>query len=108
MESLNIDRVRAILHARLSGRGIDVDKVYITGVNTPQEKLVIYSESLVWACFLMLQEGRVPKFGGEHMGVFSERHTFDDKYRFKGLEFDEINGLGADMAKVFLAEPAMA
>lgn len=106
MENLNIERVRAILHARISGRGIDVDKVYISGVNNLEEKLVIYSESLVMACFLMLQEGRTPQFGGEHMGIFSERYTFDDNYRFKGLEFDEMNGLGADMAKIFLPQTA--
>lgn len=108
MESLNIDRVRAILHARVSCRGIDVDKVYITGVNTIEQKLVIYSESLVWACFLVLQEGRAPEFGGEHMGIFSERYTFDDNYRFNGLDFDEVNGLGADLAKIFLPETAAA
>ncbi|KPH00543.1 hypothetical protein AEQ67_07785 [Pseudomonas sp. RIT-PI-q] len=104
MEDLNIERVRAILHAKVGGRGIDVDNVYINGVNTPEDPLVTYSQTLVWAFFLKLQDGEVPYFEGEQLGLFSEAYTFDSQYRFKGLEFDEVNGLGADMAKIFLAE----
>ena len=104
MEDLNIERVRAILHAKVGGRGIDVDNVYINGVNTPEDPLVTYSQTLVWAFFLKLQDGEVPYFEGEHLGLFSEAYTFDSQYRFKGLEFDEVNGLGADMATIFLAE----
>ncbi|MFJ3368769.1 hypothetical protein [Pseudomonas sp. NPDC086251] len=104
MEDLNIERVRAILHAKVGGRGIDVDNVYINGVNTPEDPLVTYSQTLVWAFFLKLQDGEVPYFEGEHLGLFSEAYTFDSQYRFKGLEFDEVNGLGADMAKIFLTE----
>lgn len=104
MEDLNIERVRAILHAKVGGRGIDVDKVYINGVKTPEDPLVTYSQTLVWAFFLKLQDGEVPYFEGEHLGLFSEAYTFDSQYRFKGLEFDEVNGLGADMAKIFLPE----
>ncbi|WP_460147891.1 hypothetical protein [Pseudomonas sp. S2_A02] len=104
MEDLNIERVRAILHAKVSGRGIDVNKVYVNGVNALENPLVTYSQTLVWAFFLKLQEGEVPYFEGEHLGLFSEAYTFDSQYRFKGLEFDEVNGLGADMAQIFLAE----
>lgn len=104
MEDLNIERVRAILHAKVSGRGIDVNKVYVNGVNALENPLVTYSQTLVWAFFLKLQEGEVPCFEGEHLGLFSEAYTFDSQYRFKGLEFDEVNGLGADMAQIFLAE----
>lgn len=104
MEDLNIERVRAILHAKVSGRGIDVNKVYVNGVNTLEDPLVTYSQTLVWAFFLKLQDGEVPYFEGEHLGLFSEAYTFDSQYRFKGLEFDEVNGLGADMAQIFLAE----
>ena len=104
MEDLNIDRVRAILHAKVSGRGIDVDKVYINGVNTPEDLLVTYSQTLVWAFFLKLQDGEVPYFDGEDLGLFSQAYTFDSMYRFKGLEFDEVNALGEYMAQVFLAE----
>jgi hypothetical protein len=104
MEDLNIERVRAILHAKVGGRGIDVDNVYINGINTPEDQLVTYSQTLVWAFFLKLQDGEVPYFEGEHLGLFSEAYTFDAMYRFKGLEFDEVNGLGADMAELFLTE----
>ncbi|KAA0971414.1 hypothetical protein [Pseudomonas sp. ANT_H12B] len=104
MEDLNIERVRAILHARIGGRGIDVDNVYINAIHTPEDQLVIYSQTLVWAFFLKLQDGEVPYFEGEQLGVFSEAYTFDSQYRFKGLALDEVNGLGADMAKIFLAE----
>ncbi|WP_237884777.1 hypothetical protein [Pseudomonas sp. PGPR40] len=107
MEDLNIDRVRAILHAKVSGRGIDVDKVYINGAQPPDNQLVTYSQTLVWALFLRLQDGEVPYFEGEHLGLFSEAYTFDPQYRFKGLEFDEVNGLGESMAKIFLAESVM-
>jgi hypothetical protein len=102
MEDLNVERVRAMLHARVGGRGIDVDKVYINGVLSVENPQVTYSQTLVWAFFLMLQDGEVPYFEGEHLGIFSEAYTFDSKYRFKGLEFNEINGIGADIAKEFL------
>ena len=82
MEDLNIERVRAILHAKVGGRGIDVDNVYINGVNTPDDPLVTYSQTLVWAFFLKLQDGEVPYFEGEHLGLFSEAYTFDSQNRF--------------------------
>lgn len=104
MEDLNIERVRAMLHARLSGRGIDVDNVFINGIHTAEDQLVTYSQTLVWAFFLKLQDGEVPYFEGEHLGLFSHAYTFDSMYRFKGLGFDEVNGMGADIAAVFLAE----
>jgi len=104
MEELNVERVRAMLHARIGGRGIDVDKVYINGVFSLGDPLVTYSETLVWALFLKLQEGEVPYFEGEHLGVFSEGFTFDSMYRFKELDFDEINGLASNIAQVFLGE----
>ena len=104
MEDLSIERVRAILHARISGRGIDVDRVYINGVQSLEDPLVTYSQTLVWAIYLKLQDSEIPYFEGDHMGLFSEAYTFDSKYRFKGLEFDEVNGLAADIADVFLAE----
>jgi len=104
MEDLSVERVRAILHAKVSGRGIDVDKVYINGIHTVEEPLVIYSQTLVWAFYLKLQGGEVPNFEGEHLGMFSEAYTFDSMHRFKGLEFDEVNGMGADIAEVFLVE----
>lgn len=104
MEDLSIERVRAVLHARVSGRGIDVDKVYVNGVQSLEDPLVTYSQTLVWAFYLKLQDGEVPYFEGEHLGLFSQGYTFDSMYRFKGLEFDEVNGMGADIANVFLAE----
>ena len=54
MEDLNIERVRAMLHARLSGRGIDVDKVYVNGIHKFEDPQVTYSQTLVWAFFLQL------------------------------------------------------
>ena len=56
MEDLNIDRVRAMLHARLSGRGIDVDKVYVNGIHKFEDPQVTYYQKLVWAFFLQLQD----------------------------------------------------
>jgi hypothetical protein len=104
MEELSIERVRALLHAKISGRGINVDEVYITGVYSLENPLVTYSQTLVWALYLKLQDGEVPYFGGEHLGLFSKAYTFDSIYRFKGLEFDEVNGLSADIATLFLGE----
>ena len=104
MEELNIERVRAMLHARIGGRGIDADKLYINGVLSLDNPLVTYSETLVWALFLKLQEGEIPCFEGENFGVFSEGYTFDPMYRFKALDFDEINGLASSIAQVFLGE----
>lgn len=72
MEDLNIERVRDMLHARLGDRGIDVDQVYINGVYSLQDPQVIYSQTLVWALFLKFQEGKVPQFKSNHMGIFSE------------------------------------
>lgn len=103
MEDLNVDRVRAILHAKISGRGINVDEVYINGVNNLQDRLVIHSETLVMAFLISLQDRTVPNFGGEHTGVFSQPHTFDDAYRFQGLAIEEINQLGEYVGTVFLA-----
>jgi hypothetical protein len=104
MEELNIDRVRAMLHARLSGRGINVDSVYINGIHSAGNPLVTYSQTLVWAMYLILQDREVPYFSGDHLGLFSEGYTFDSMYRFKGLEFDEVNSIGAEIAKVFLGD----
>jgi hypothetical protein len=104
MEELSIERVRALLHAKISGRGINVDEVYINGVYSLENPLVTYSQTLAWAFYLMLQDNEVPYFEGEHLGLFFEAYTFDSMYRFKGLEFDEVNGLGADIAQLFLSE----
>ncbi|BFT61321.1 hypothetical protein [Pseudomonas moorei] len=102
MEELNIERVRAMLHARLSGRGINVDKVYVNGINKLDEPLVTYSQTLVWAFLLQLQDRETPYFEGEHLGLFTEPYTFDPDFRFKGLDFDELNRMGVDIAQVFL------
>lgn len=102
MEELNVERVRAMLHARLSGRGIDVDKVYVNGIHKLEDPQVTYSQTLVWAFFLKLQDREIPFFEGETLGLFTEPYTFDLAYRFKGLDFDEVNSIGADIARVFL------
>ncbi|KAB0484699.1 hypothetical protein SAMN04490202_1697 [Pseudomonas reinekei] len=104
MEELSIERVRAMLHAKLSGRGINVDEVYINGVHSLENLQVTYSQTLVWALYLELQDAQVPYFEGEHLGLFSKSYTFDSAYRFKGLEFDEVNDLAANIAKLFLSE----
>lgn len=103
METLTEDRVRAILHAKLSGRGINVDQVYINGVNNLQERLVIHSASLVTAFLMSLQDRTVPNFGGAHTGIFSQAYTFDDAYRFQGVSIEELNDLGRYTGTVFLA-----
>jgi hypothetical protein len=72
MEDLNIERVRAMLHARLSGRGIDVDKVYVNGIHKFEDPQVTYSQTLVWAFFLQLQDREIPHFEGETLGLFTE------------------------------------
>ena len=103
MEQLTKELVRAKLHARLSGRGIDVDKVYINTVASADDSTVIYSQSLVSAFFLKLQDGEVPKFVSENLGVFSEPYTFDQKYRFDGVKLDELNEMGAAIARDLLS-----
>ncbi|MHA6128573.1 hypothetical protein ACX3YD_20725 [Pseudomonas fluorescens group sp. PF-1] len=104
MEDLNIERVRAMLHARLSGRGIDVDKVHVNGIHKFEDPQVTYSQTLVWAFFLQLQDREIPHFEGETLGLFTEPYTFDPAYRFKGLDFDEVNRMGVDIARVFLGD----
>jgi hypothetical protein len=104
MEDLNIERVRAMLHARLGGRGIDVDKVYVNGIHKLEDPLVTYSQTLVWAFLLQLQDREIPYFEGEHLGLFTEAYTFDPDYRFTGLDFDELNRMGADIARIFLGD----
>ena len=103
MEQLTKELVRAKLHARLSGRGIDVDKVYINAVASADDSTVTYSQSLVSAFFLKLQDGEVPKFASENLGVFSEPYTFDQKYRFDGVKLDELNEMGAAIARDLLS-----
>ena len=103
MEQLTKELVRAKLHARLSGRGIDVDKVYINAVASADDLTVIYSQSLVSAFFLKLQDGEVPKFASENLGIFSEPYTFDQKYRFDGVKLDELNEMGAAIARDLLS-----
>ncbi len=103
MEQLTKELVRAKLHARLSGRGIDVDKVYINAIASANDSTVIYSQSLVSAFFLKLQDGEVPKFASENLGVFSEPYTFDQKYRFDGVKLDELNEMGAAIARDLLS-----
>lgn len=103
MEQLTKELVRAKLHARLSGRGIDVDKVYINAIASANDSTVIYSQSLVSAFFLKLQDREVPKFASENLGVFSEPYTFDQKYRFDGVKLDELNEMGAAIARDLLS-----
>ncbi|WP_223448062.1 hypothetical protein [Pseudomonas sp. BF-R-19] len=103
MEQLTKELVRAKLHARLGGRGIDVDKVYINAIASANDSTVIYSQSLVWAFFLKLQDGEVPKFVSENLGIFSEPYTFDQKYRFDGVKLDELNEMGAAIARDLLS-----
>ena len=103
MEQLTKELVRAKLHARLGGRGIDVDKVYINAVASANDSTVIYSQSLVSAFFLKLQDGEVPKFVSENLGIFSESYTFDQKYRFDGVKLDELNEMGAAIARDLLS-----
>ena len=103
MELLTIELIRAKLHARLASRGIDVDKVYINAVVSADNPTVIYSHSLVSAFFLKLQDGEVPKFFSENLGIFSEPYTFDSQYRFEGVRLDELNEMGAAIARDFLS-----
>ena len=103
MGQLTRELVRAKLHARLGGRGIDVDKVYINAIASANDSTVIYSQSLVSAFFLKLQDGEVPKFASENLGVFSEPYTFDQKYRFDGVKLDELNEMGAAIARDLLS-----
>jgi hypothetical protein len=102
MEEISIDLVRAILHAEYGDKGIDVDKTYINGIYKESDPVVTYSKSLVEAFFLLLQDGEIPKFEGEHLGIFTESYTFDPAYRYKGLNFDELNAFGEKIAPRFL------
>lgn len=103
MEQLTLELVRAKLHARISRRGIDVDKVFINAVASAADSTVIYSQSLVWAFFLDLQDGTVPTFASENLGIFSEPYTFDPQYRFDGVKLDELNEMGVAIARYFLS-----
>jgi hypothetical protein len=103
MEQLTKELVRAKLHARLGGRGIDVDKVYVNAIASANDSTVTYSQSLVSAFFLKLQDGEVPKFASENLGIFSEPYTFDQKYRFDGVKLDELNEMGAAIARDLLS-----
>ncbi|WP_322615841.1 hypothetical protein [Pseudomonas sp. BIC9C] len=103
MEQLTMELMRAKLHARLGGRGIDVEKVYINAVASADDPTVIYSESLVSAFFLKLQGGEVPTFSSENLGIFSQPYTFDSQYRFEGVRLDELNEMGAAIARDFLS-----
>ncbi|KRA85826.1 MULTISPECIES: hypothetical protein [Pseudomonas] len=103
MGQLTRELVRAKLHARLGGRGIDVDKVYINAIASANDSTVIYSQSLVWAFFLKLQDSEVPRFSSENLGIFSEPYTFDRKYRFDGVKLDELNEMGAAIARDLLS-----
>ena len=103
MEQLTKELVRAKLHARLSGRGIDVERVYINMVASANDLRVVYSESLVSAFFLKLQDGEVPKFASKNLGIFSEPYTFDQEYRFDGVKLDELNEMGAAIARDLLS-----
>lgn len=103
MGQLTRELVRAKLHARLGSRGIDVDRVYINAIASANDSTVIYSQSLVWAFFLKLQDGEVPRFSSENLGIFSEPYTFDRKYRFDGVKLDELNEMGAAIARDLLS-----
>jgi hypothetical protein len=74
MEDLNIERVRAMLHARLSGRGIDVDKVYVNGIHKFEDLQETYSQTLVWAFFLQLQDREIPTLKGRRWGCLPSLH----------------------------------
>jgi hypothetical protein len=52
-----------------SAGGIDVDKVYVNSIHKFEDPQVTYSQTLVWAFFLQLQDREIPHFEGETLGL---------------------------------------
>jgi hypothetical protein len=80
------ERVRPALKAALAQHGLnpdlDPDRVYVNGVNTLEERLVIYSQSLTNETVQMLLEQHPPSpWTSDHIGLFFVAYSFEDEHR---------------------------
>ena len=87
------ERVRAFLNEKLAQYEVNCENVYITTVNNPIEKAVVFSQDLWNLGSDTLEWGNVQVHDQGVTGIFSSSHTFEDEHRFNALSVYDVEKL---------------
>ena len=99
-QTLDLELIRAKLHARLGGRGIDVEKVFVTTivVHDQGKEVVSSSDSLPMFFLQHLREGRAPIVGAG-VNLYVQQYSLDENHRFHAVTVDELNSMAVSIAR---------
>ncbi|EPM43998.1 hypothetical protein [Pseudomonas syringae] len=87
------EKIRAFLVSELSEWSIDPDKVYINGVNNPQDRLVIFSASLAEDAWNHVYENDAPTYHAQVAGLFSVAYSYADEHRLAAPDLEKVGEL---------------
>ncbi|KPX22288.1 hypothetical protein ALQ08_101201 [Pseudomonas syringae pv. delphinii] len=87
------EKIRAFLVSELSEWSIDPDKVYINGVNNPQDRLVIFSASLAEDAWNHVYENDAPAYSAQVAGLFTVAYSYADEHRLAAPDLAKVGEL---------------
>ncbi len=87
------ERVRVFLNEKLAKYDVDCENVYITTINNPVDKNVVFSQDLWNLGSDTLEWGNVQVHDQGVTGIFASSHTFEDEQRFNGLNVYDVEKL---------------
>lgn len=91
------ERVRFFLNEKLAKYDVDCENVYITTINNPVDKNVVFSQDLWNLGSDTLEWGNVQVHDQGVTGIFASSHTFEDEQRFNGLNVYDVEKLMQDL-----------
>lgn len=94
------DKVRAKLVEALSPWVMDPDKVYVNGINNPEEQLVIESDSVTYLTYNYVREGVDVVISEEPVwGFFSAAWSFAPEHRVQGPDAKSFEAILNEIIK---------
>ncbi|EGH98113.1 MULTISPECIES: hypothetical protein [Pseudomonas syringae group] len=84
------EKIRAFLVSELAEWSIDPDNVYINGVNDPEERMVIGSNSLTAEAINRVFEKDAPSYSTRTAGLFTVAYSYADEHRLAAPDLAKV------------------
>ncbi|WP_457792423.1 hypothetical protein [Pseudomonas syringae] len=84
------EKIRAFLVSELAEWSIDPDNVYINGVNDPEERMVIDSNSLTAEAINRVFEKNAPSYSTRTAGLFTVAYSYADEHRLAAPDLAKV------------------
>ncbi|MCJ2372749.1 hypothetical protein [Pseudomonas sp. RGM 3321] len=84
------EKIRAFLVSELAEWSINPDNVYINGVNDPEERVVISSNSLTAEATNRVFEKDAPSYAPRTAGLFTVAYSYADEHRLAAPDLAKV------------------